>query len=743
MSHKIVYERWTFPADKIRDGNLYLATSLLSSSLEVNTLRATVECADSSILDFQRNAQLLYYAQPDRPMVFRVQSILRVAPALYELSCTSTLGLLTEGRHMGGIYTGQTAGEIIADICGAVPHIIKTNLLGIKLYGWLPIASPRDNLSQVLFAIGAALKTDLDGILRFEGLWDGISSTIQKNGMYEGSNVGSEGKVTQVIVIEHQYVPWTEEKQLFEGTAQQGDIITFDEPMHTLTANGFSVLSSGANWAKVSAGSGVLSGKTYIHNTRQISKEVLATQEPNVKTVKDATLVSLVNSQACAQRLADYYKCREWVNSYVVYHGELPGNRMATYHPFDKTSVAACLESADINLSNTLKAQERILVGFVPSQVDQTVTYDQVEVLTESGTWTVPAGVTIVRVVVIGGGSGGSSGHNGEPNKPNTGTRVSWTGHQTSGAYYAYNNPGKEISATEGGDGGDPGTPGQGGNIYAETIEVVPGQQFAVVIGRGGAGGVGDNVAGEAGTSTIFGSLSSDSGSSSPAGYLEEISGKIYGAPGFQGIKGQHGVDGHGKVVYNSFWGDYSKLEHTFTIPPPLVYNGVEYVAGQAQAYEIGYSNSYGDLASSTGKVTYGWGRGLGGGAAAGVNGPSYGKTVDGNDSRSGAVGATPIKPPAPTNPGNGGNAGHGGGGAGGAGGRGVYVRIRSDYGSGNPSTPPAAAQSVGGSGGDGGDGAPGCVIIYYGVPRKIQSGQFVDKNGKQFLEKFTRRFIV
>ena len=140
MSHKIVYERWTFTADKIKSGNLYLATSLLASSLEISSFVSEVECDDPTILDFQRNTKLLYYAEPSRSMVFRVQSILRTGPNLYEISATSTLGLLSEGQHMGGIYTGQTAEEVILDICGTVPVEIKHVLKKIKLYGWLPIA---------------------------------------------------------------------------------------------------------------------------------------------------------------------------------------------------------------------------------------------------------------------------------------------------------------------------------------------------------------------------------------------------------------------------------------------------------------------------------------------------------------------------------------------------------------------------------------------------------------------------
>ena len=86
MRHYMKYEGFTFQADKIKSGNVYLATSLLSSSLEVNSLIAEMECSDPSILNFRRNAKLLYYAKPDQPMTFRVQNIERVGSRLYRIT---------------------------------------------------------------------------------------------------------------------------------------------------------------------------------------------------------------------------------------------------------------------------------------------------------------------------------------------------------------------------------------------------------------------------------------------------------------------------------------------------------------------------------------------------------------------------------------------------------------------------------------------------------------------------------
>lgn len=761
MNHNIEYLTWTFTPDKISSGNLYLAASLLASSLEVNSLTAEVECDDPGILDFERNTPLRYYTRPDQPMIFRVQTIKRVGPKLYELTATSTLGLLSEGQHMGGIYTGQTAREVIASICGTVPFAVKHNLEEIKLYGWLPIASPRDNLAQVLFAIGAALKTDLDGVLRIEGLWDGIAGTVTRDDMYTEAAVDYDGKVTQVIVSEHQYVPWTEVKQLFEGTTQEGDIITFDEPMHTLTADGFTILASGANWAKVSAGSGVLSGKTYLHNTRQITKDVWPAQEPNVKTVKDATLVSLVNSQACAQRLADYYKCRERVNAPAVYHGELPGDRLATYHPFDKTGVAACLESADINLSNTLKAQGTSLVGFVPKQVEQTVTYDHHEVLTGSGEWEVPEGTTHVLAVIIQAGQAGFDGENGHegagigwadgfkraidrknvPAKSKTNFSASVTS-STSGT----------ISSGTGGKGGLAGTPGK---IYQVEREVVAGNMIPYNCGVGGTSN------GEMGGETTFGEDSSASGAISPAGYTDVISGTTYAKPGISGSDGANGgspgSDGgasgdvpggkgysetstqrSGRInggTHSAFliWQSQTAISD-FTIPG-VGGGGAGGSSGDNQGhpgrngggnspnFSAGINNG---VPTVTGSIASCWG-GSGGDGADGDDGITYGS------------------------PGNGGGAG---GGPGGCGKTTIKTQLSISVSNDNdvPYNPSVYAiawttgDNKGGSvgvGGKGGAGAPGCIILYYGVEKKIQTGQLVDKNNKMILDRLGRRIIV
>ena len=90
-----------------------------------------------------------------------------------------------------------------------------------------------------------------------------------------------------------------------------------------------------------------------------------------------------------------------------------------------------------------------------------------------SGTWTVPAGVTSVDVVVIGGGGGGNSVSTG--------------------------------SAPGGGGGG-------GAEIKAQTVVVTPLSTVNVFVGGGGGGGVESSLTGRAGQSSTFGSVTARGG---------------------------------------------------------------------------------------------------------------------------------------------------------------------------------------------------------------------------------------
>lgn len=733
MRNRVEYLSYVFTDVKISKGSLGQECSLPISSIGIDTLEIEVKCQDPSIINFVQNTPITYFHQSRQMGIFYVQSITRIGPDRYTIYGISSVGRLDQRQHYGGIYTGETVEEIVSDICGNIPFVIKSSLAKTKLYGWLPIRSARENLAQVLFAAGANLSTDYNGVIHIETLWQGTSGSIPADRIYQGGRVEYATPITTVTVLEHQYVPTTDESDLFEGTTTEGQVITFNEPMHDLVAVGFTILESNANYARVSAGSGILSGKQYIHTSREISAAVNSSPIENVKRIEDATLVSLVNSSAVTKRLAEYYGCNQTLDIGTVVDNERAGQVIQVFHPYEEKMVEACIASMDVSLSATLKSKTKALVGFLPTKPNAGY-YDAVQVITENTNWVVPEGVTEVRIVLISGGTGGFSGVNGKDAtlgiKSTDSSKVS---NKTD--YYALTSIGMS------GLGGDAGEGGIGGRIFQASFKVTPGQTFPITIGQGGLGGQPgtESSSGSEGGATTFGSYTSANGSSNPAGFLESVSGITYAGTGPTGVAG-----GRGSGLTTS--GD----SKTYQDGPPITIDGVDYHPGASskkvtsKSGGTNYNTGYGTYTAYS-EDGYGGGAaykangspGLSDGYASVYTGSAYGK------GGSGGKGADALPPDPATIPGSGGNGGNGGGGGGG-GGRGQAVN---NFGN-NASTRASlnaypGAIGKGGLGSVGGTGAPGCAIIYYSRPKESSFGAFMDKTKKFIVDREGRIMVA
>ena len=708
--NEIRYKGVSYATDddiKVPSGILYEVKALRSDSLEANSLTVTVFSNDKAIMGFAKNDKVEYFRDGRRVGVYYLQTVERVGSDAYTLSALSALGRLITMRHVGGIYTGQTVAEVVPQICGPVEVMIESVYASRKLYGYLPYSNPdtrtgngrsaRDNLSQVLFAIGASLGIDENGIMRVEKLWDGISATITADQINENScSTVYETPVSAVEITEHQWVPNTQTVSLFEGAAEEGALITFDEPVHDLTAQGFSILESGANYAVVSAGTGTLTGQGYTHLTRIVRRTVTEGAEENVVPITEATLVSLTNSVDVANRMADYYRHRETIQVDVEPGAEHAGSVVRIFHPWDKEMVQACVESRETVISGILSSQTRALVGFVPPQPDTAEYLDERVILTDAGTWTMPEGAVTLRAVLIGKGSDGTAGNPGGDNMLTSSTR--------------YNTSSATFSAGAAGKGGSGGIGGDGGKINIITLEPEAGQTFTYDT-------TGDEV--------TFGAYSSADGAASEAGYFDSTTLEYFGRKGADGVSGGDGgaVGASGESVGDYFGGHGAESE---SIQYKWTASGTTYT-------DRGSIQGFG-----------------GGGAAKGQNGRSangyirfqaFGFTPD-VKVNSDAEGASGSAGDDGANYGDGGGGGNGGGGAGATGS--VSVSFTPSAPSGERTQCSWSGVWVrGGAGGAGGAGKKGCVILYYRRPKAVQSGPLATADGKWLLDKMGRRMIV
>ncbi len=640
----------------------------------------------------------MVYVYKDNTLVAKnyIQNVNRIGKYRYEIRTMSPVGLLARKNHVGGLYggvqDGTTVGALVADIIGtSFPYTIENDIASAYVFGWLPYATARENLHQILFAYGAALTKDANGDVHLAYIQNSSPTPIVTSDIYDNGRVNAEIPATSVEVTEHDYFETEDDKTVTlydnsNGTSADHVLVLFDEaPVHSLNWTGAIPLhESGVNYAILS-GVGVLTGKKYTHTTQVVRKSLTSDIdiEPNVKRVEKATLISILNANNVAQRLLSYFSTKRTVENSIVFTDQKCGGEYSFSNPYGESSVGF-LTQMRLTMSEVAKADCDFDIDYVP--VNAGTAYDNVVVLTGSGTWTVPDGITEITAILIGGGQGGTGGTGG-------------TGGQSS--FGSFDSP--SSTGGNGGAGGSGGTGGAGGNILTITISPTGSIAYSCGVGgEGGAGGAGgaggdggyndgddgdEGVAGSLGTDTTFGGRSSSEGTPSQYGVQNLFDGKRYGQTGNTGPVGGNG--GHGGQ-------DETPGESVF-------WEGLTGLCGVPGTNDARYNHT-----------AFGGGGGGGAIVGTGLNGTNGDLELNRNTGvlyaygGDGGKGGNASQINQLLNYGTGGTGGPGGGGGGGGGG--VVRRAQSGY----TLDALGGRGGAGGSGGQGCKGADGCVIIYY-----------------------------
>ena len=315
--------------------------------------------------------------------------------------------------------------------------------------------------------------------------------------------------------------------------------------------------------------------------------------------------------------------------NYTITSGSIsPGLRLGTANDGNNGKILGTATAVGSNTTSTFTITATDGVNTASRQYSITVNAPVVETFTANGTFTVPAGITEVDVLVVAGGGGG------------------------------------------GGDRGSGG--GAGGLIYRPGFSVTPGGSVSVTVGDGGAGGPG-NSRGSTGSDSLFGTLTSKGGGAgnnagSAGGFGPTMNGGSGGGSSCQGTAGtgnqpsqpgDSGSFGFGNnggsstgIPSSTAGGGGAGAVGGNISPGPGTPQGA---GGIGKQYDISGSNTYyaggggGGKSHPTESNKAAGAGGLGGGATGGVNPGESGGTGTANTGGGGGGGAqSPIAPGGP-----------------------------------------------------------------------------------------------
>lgn len=675
------------------------------SGVEFNASLDTDISFSDDLENFPYGSVMQHYVDNVLIGKFYVEKSTRTGVRKYDYDCISAIGLLDKQYYAGNLFHGENFVLVVNEIMqgSGVTYSFDADIANVAVYGWIQYGTKRDALRQLLFATNAHVFKDSNQNVIFKYLNLSQQLEIPGDRVFDKGSIEYPKLATKISVSEHAfYSLGTEETVVLydntQGLAVNGLLVQFSEApiiLSTFATTGTLVIESASVNHAVVSGQGTLTGKPYTHVTQNIVRtdaEALDREEYEV-TVTDATLVTAVNSENVADRVADYYFHQYIAKADIYVEDEKCGFAYTFTNAFNEESTGIMAKMQKV-FSSFIRASCEFICGLSGTGGDGN-NYTNYALITSSGTWTVPAGVSKIRATLIGGGQGGSSGLKG-----NSG------------------------NGKKGGIGGAAGIPGQAGKVYVVTLDVEEDDELTITIGAGGSGGAacssvstvnaganGSSTSIQRGTKTYY----SGSGVSSLNGVVNIFTDDVYALPGNAGCAGGNGGNGGSGGMGSGEGGSPGdSVAFGDTFHPGGTGGAMASINSMlGEHYQAGGGGASGASATANGNA---------GSAGTAVRSyydedPMLTEAHYETTGGAGGAGVSGGTRSAATVYGSGGDAGHGGSGAGGhgtgashyvsSGYEHIYVELCSDLSY-------QVADAEGGNGGSGGNGAAGCVLIYY-----------------------------
>lgn len=359
-----------FDSEECYSTDLYQDTDLLSDTVSINTLDFVLRNKSAINFLFQRRQLLRVNYGEELMGVYYISTSEKVGRNRYEIHAVDLVGLAEMASdHYGGFYDGTRADEVISDILGEnIPWTMDEDLAGVPIYGHLPIASRRDNLQQVAFALSAMVCTGHRNFIEITRPTDTLRGSFDNPKGYENGSISSGTLVTSVRVTAHSYELAAESRSLYDDVLDGKSTLKFSEPVANLEIAGGVILESNANRAVIQGTGGRvrLTGYEYKHIQQVYAKDNPlrnANDVENEVSYDDMTLVSQHNVGQVLNACYAYHLRLDTVKGKVLTTAERPGDYVEVLTDADGVKRGHLL-SLDYVASTKLAADAVIVADY-------------------------------------------------------------------------------------------------------------------------------------------------------------------------------------------------------------------------------------------------------------------------------------------------------------------------------------------------------------------------------------------
>ena len=358
-----------FGRDELENFSLLQELDPVSETIAISTVGFTLKKKSDIDFIFQEKQPVSVYFDDKLVQTSFITHYERNSDRSYDIESEDWISILDDSPCNGGMFTAKNANALISEIMTplGVDYELDSALQSATITGYIPICSCREALNQIAFALGAAVSTSYSDKVRIFELDETLAGTLNDINTFTGQSTSFRDKLTELRLIAYSYGESTDGYTAYkaeESGTGNGIVVTFPEPLHTLSITNGTIISFNANQAVINASANcVLSGKKYDKTQTVITKRnplILANDKENVIELNDFTLVNRTNADAIATAAYNYYSAGREISERILAGSFKVGDKVTQEYDY-MDDVTGRITSMKFNLSGNAKVAEVVI----------------------------------------------------------------------------------------------------------------------------------------------------------------------------------------------------------------------------------------------------------------------------------------------------------------------------------------------------------------------------------------------